>query len=110
VTVISCANDVDHLRASVILSVVDDPPALSHTDLRVVGALVEGWPVARIAAALGVTTTAVEERVRRVSATIGALSVSALVFRALRQGMYIPANPADLAGRSPAGLTRSRTP
>jgi hypothetical protein len=95
VTVISCAREVDHLRASVILSAVDDPPALSHTDLRVVGALVEGWPVPRIAAAVGLTTAAVEERVRRVSAIIGAVSVPALVFRALREGMYIPVTPAD---------------
>ena len=98
VTVISCASDVDHLRASVILSAVDDPPALSHTDLRVLGALVDGWPVARIAVAVGSTTTAVEERVRRISATIGALSVPSLVFRALRQGTYIPVHRADPAG------------
>ena len=109
VTVISCANDVDHLRASVILSAVDDPPALSHTDLRVVGALVDGWPVARIAAAAGSTTTAVEERVRRISATVGAVSVPALVLRALRQGRYIPVHPADLPGRTAAGFSRART-
>jgi hypothetical protein len=108
VTVISCASDIDHLRASVVLSAVDDPPALSHTDLRVIGALVDRWPVARIAAATGSTGTAMQERIRRISATMGAGSVPALVHRALRQGVYIPVHHPDLAGRSHAGLSRSR--
>ena len=95
VTVISCESAVDHLRASVILSAVDDAPDLCHTDLRVLGALVDGWPVARIAASMGLTATAVEERIRRISATVGALTVPSLVFRARRQGMYIPVHHVD---------------
>jgi hypothetical protein len=103
VTVISCASDVDHLRASVVLSAVDDPPPLSHTDLRLIGALVDGWPIVRIAAALGTTTIAVEERVRRVSATVGAPSIATLVFRARRYGTYIPLRHPELSGSVRAG-------
>jgi hypothetical protein len=108
VTVISCASDVDNLRASVILSVLEDPPTLSHTDLRVVGALVDRWPIARIAAAMGSTTAAMAERVRRISTTMGASSVPAIVLRALRQGLYIPLSHGDLARPEPRRSTADR--
>jgi hypothetical protein len=91
ITVFDCAQPIDHLRAVAVVSEPDDLPDVDPVDLRLIGALIEGWPAARTAATAGMTAGQLAERVRRLVATVGSGSTAGLLTRALREGLYIPA-------------------
>jgi DNA-binding CsgD family transcriptional regulator len=87
-----------YLRAAVLLSPPPDRHGLTQRELEVLGLLVEGWSNARIAAALVVAERTAAAHVERILVKLNAASRTMAAVRALRQGLYIPA---ELARRTP---------
>jgi DNA-binding CsgD family transcriptional regulator len=55
------------------------------------GLLLEDWPDARIAAALGLPPPTVADHLQRIQARLGARTRDVATMRALREGLYVPA-------------------
>ncbi len=93
VTALSCsAQPPGHLRAVVLLGPPPRLHGLTRWELRILGLLVQGWPLVRIAAALHTTVHAVAGHVAHITVKLGAQSRTVAVVRALRQGLYLPAD------------------
>jgi DNA-binding CsgD family transcriptional regulator len=80
-----------HLYAVVLLSPAPPVSGLTEDDLRLLGLLVAGWPAARIGAFLGTTAHKLAEYIDHVVIKLAAPSREAAAVRALRRGLYIPA-------------------
>lgn len=79
-----------HLRAVVLLSPPPPLRGLTHRELEVLGGLVEGWPSARIAAAMMVTERTIAAHIEHIMVKMGAASRTVAAVRAVRQGLYVP--------------------
>jgi hypothetical protein len=88
-SVLDCRDEtVDHLSALVLVRPAGDALHLSPSDLRLLGALVEGWGDDLIRACLGLSDPAesADELARRLALP----STGALVQHAAREGLYVP--------------------
>lgn len=96
VSVLACPEQPPaHLSAVVLLS---PPPFLSGLtvrDLEILGLLVAGWSRIRMAAALGKSVRAVVGEIEDVLTRVGAPSRHEAAVKALRRGLYIPADLTD---------------
>jgi DNA-binding CsgD family transcriptional regulator len=93
VTALNCsAQPPGHLRAVVLLGPPPPLHGLTRWELRILGLLVQGWPLVRIAAALHATVHAVAGHVAHITVKLGAQSRVVAVMRAQRQGLYLPAD------------------
>lgn len=90
-----------YLRAVVLLSPPPHLCGLNRSDLHLLGLLVAGWPDTRIATTLGTTAQTVTERIECILVLLGAPSRQVIAVRALRRGLYIPAELTTLPRRSP---------
>jgi hypothetical protein len=61
---------------------------MGRTDRQVLGAMLDGWPLARISAACAVPGLA--QRLEHLARQLGCGSVHALLMHASAQGLYIP--------------------
>jgi hypothetical protein len=89
ISVLDCRDETtDHLRFLVLVRSAGEAARLEHLDVRLLGALVDGWEDERVRAVLGVPdpTGYAEDLADRV----GAASVGALVRHAAREGLYLP--------------------
>lgn len=89
VSVLDCRDETaDHLCALVLIRPADDASHLGLADLRVLGALVDGWEDDRIRAAVGLPDPAgyVQALARRLALPCA----GALVQHAAREGLYLP--------------------
>jgi DNA-binding CsgD family transcriptional regulator len=91
VTAVGCAAQPPHHLVAVVLV---GPPGnlrgLTGRELQILGLLVDGWPNARIAAALVVAPRTVAAHVEHILAKLGARSRALAAVRAQRQGLYVP--------------------
>ncbi|OJF09761.1 helix-turn-helix transcriptional regulator [Couchioplanes caeruleus] len=83
-----------HLCAVVLLSPPPHLCGLTRRDLQILGLMVAGWPMTRVGAALGATAHAVTGHIDHILTLLGAPSRQVAAIRALRRGLYIPAEPA----------------
>jgi DNA-binding CsgD family transcriptional regulator len=91
VTVLACPPDLpDYLTAIVLLSPALDLHGLTPRELEIMGLLVEGWPNARIAAALFVTESTIATHVEHILAKLAVPARSSAAVLALRIGLYVP--------------------
>jgi hypothetical protein len=91
ITALDCrGDDVDHLRAVVLVSPDPDLRGLSLRELRVLGCVVEDWPDECIGTALDMTAQEVAECVHRSMHLLAAPSRTGLTVRALREGLFVP--------------------
>jgi hypothetical protein len=89
VTVLNCLDErTDHLSAMVVLNIPNGHVELGLTDLQVLGALLDGWSLARISAECAVP--AVAQHLEHLARQLGCPSVHALLMQASAQGLYIP--------------------
>lgn len=99
VTVLDCAGGrLDHLLGLVVLCPPGNLRGLDRTDLRILGVLAEGWPNSRIAEVVGLTRSAVDDRIARIVETLDAPGITGAAVLAVRDGLYIPpplAEPPD---------------
>jgi hypothetical protein len=89
VTALDCRDEtVDHLCSLVLIRPADDASPLGLLDLRVLGALVDGWDDDRIRAGVGLPDPSgyVQALARRLALP----SAEALVQHAAREGLYLP--------------------
>jgi hypothetical protein len=89
VSVLDCRDEtVDHLCSLVLVRPAGDASHLGPSELRLLGALVEGWDDERIRAALGLPDPSgqAEELARRLVLP----STAALVQHAAREGLHLP--------------------
>jgi hypothetical protein len=87
--VLNCVDErTDHLSAMVVLSAPNGHAELGITDLQVLGALLDAWPLARISAACAVP--GLSYRLEHLARQLGCASVPALVRHASAEGLYIP--------------------
>jgi DNA-binding NarL/FixJ family response regulator len=87
---LSCPTDLPkYLVAVALISPALDIYGLTPRELEILGLLVEGWPNARIAAALFVAARTVATHVEHILAKLVAPTRSAAVL-ALRHGLYSP--------------------
>ncbi len=89
VSVLDCRDETaDHLCSLVLIRAADDASNLGLSDLRLLGALVEGWDDDRIRAGMGLSDPSgyAQELARH----LGLPSTGALVQRAAREGLYLP--------------------
>lgn len=80
-----------HLRRVILLSPVPYPRGLTRYELHILGLLVEGWSLLRIAAALSIGVRVLAGHLELVLAELGASTRHMAAARALRRGLYIPA-------------------
>ena len=91
VTVLSCPTDLPkYLRAVALISPALDVYGLTPRELEILGLLVEGWPNARIGAALFVAGRTVATHVEHILAKLGTPTRSGAAVLALRLGLYVP--------------------
>ena len=89
VTVLNCLDErTDHLSAVVVLSTPHGHAEMGLTDLQVLGALLDGWPLARISAECA--APAVAHHLEQLARQLGCASVHALLMLASAQGLYVP--------------------
>jgi hypothetical protein len=89
VTVLNCLDErTDHLSALILLSTPNGPAEMGLTDLQVLGALLDGWPLARISAECAVPGLA--QHLEHLARHLGCASAHALLMHASAQGLYIP--------------------
>jgi hypothetical protein len=89
VGVIDCRDEAaDHLRSLVLIRPADGASHLGLPDLRLLGALVEGWDVDRIGSAVGLPDPSTYAQA--VARRLGLPSTAALVQHAAREGLYLP--------------------
>ena len=88
---LSCPPDLPkYLVAVALISPALDLHGLTPRELEILGLLVEGWPNARIAAALFVTARTVATHIEHILAKLAVASRSAAAVLAMRLGLYIP--------------------
>ncbi|MEV4641717.1 hypothetical protein AB0J80_30675 [Actinoplanes sp. NPDC049548] len=80
-----------HLRRVLLLSPAPYPHGLTRHELQILGLLIEGWPLARIAVELSTGVRVLTGDVELILAKLGAASRHMAAARALRRGVYIPA-------------------
>ncbi|GGQ85126.1 GAF domain-containing protein [Couchioplanes azureus] len=90
---------VGHLRGVVLFSPPGDLHGLTHRDLTVVGMLLAGWPLQRIATRLHLPAFALLTILDHIRAELGARTRDAAVLRAATLGTYLPPR---LSRRQPA--------
>ncbi|MEW1953428.1 hypothetical protein [Terrabacter sp. NPDC080008] len=88
ISVLDCRDATDHLSALVLVRPADHAGGLEMPELRLLGALVEGWDDDRIGAAPGLIRTSGDAL--RLAERLGLPSVEALVQHAARKGCYVP--------------------
>jgi hypothetical protein len=89
VTVTNCREErADHLSELVMLSQPDDLADLGLTELQILGALLSGWPLARIRAECAAPDVAY--RLDRLARRLGCPSIHALLMYVSAEGLYIP--------------------
>jgi hypothetical protein len=87
--VLDCRDETaDHVSSLVLIRPAGDVSHLGQPDLRLLGALVEGWDETRLRAALGLSDPSgyAQELTRRLALP----STGALVQHAAREGLYLP--------------------
>jgi hypothetical protein len=88
-TVLNCLDErTDHLSAMVVLSTPNGHAEMGLTDLQVLGALLEGWPLARTSAECAVPGLA--HHLEHLARHLGCPSIHALLRHASAEGLYIP--------------------
>jgi hypothetical protein len=91
ISVLDCRDDTaDHLRALALVRPGGDALRLGLSDLKLLGALVEGWDDERVHACTGVSDAG--RRVAALTRDLGSPDTGALVQRAAREGLYLPAS------------------
>ena len=102
-TVLSCPTDLPkYLVAVALISPALDVYGLTPRELEILGLLVEGWPNARIAAALVVAARTVATHVEHILTKLAVTTRAAAAVLALRRGLYIPRLLASEATRPDA--------
>jgi DNA-binding CsgD family transcriptional regulator len=98
VSVLDCSGEnLDHLRAVVLVSPDPDLRGLTYRELQILGYVVADFPDERIAAALRVTVQAVADGIHRSMHLLAAPSRTGLAVRALREGLFLPPRGTGLA-------------
>ncbi|MEV8510340.1 LuxR C-terminal-related transcriptional regulator [Actinoplanes sp. NPDC051475] len=93
VTALACPpQPPGHLTAVVLLSPPPPLHGLTRRELQVLGLLIEGWTNARIAAALTVRIRTITAHIEHVMVKLDATSRTMAAIRAVRAGLYIPAD------------------
>jgi hypothetical protein len=92
VSVLDCRDDtIDHLRALVLVRPAGEIAAdLGPSDVRLLGALVEGWDEDRIRAGVGLSDPS--GSARALARRLGLPSVGALAQHVAREGLYLPSS------------------
>jgi hypothetical protein len=89
VSVLDCRDETaDHLCLLVLIRPADDASHLGLSDLRLLGALVEGWDDHRIRAGMGLSDPA--RHLAHLARDLGFPATDALVQHAAREGLYLP--------------------
>ena len=89
VSVLDCRDEsADHLCALVLVRPAGEASRLALSDVRLLGALVDGWDDDRIRTGMGIVDPA--GCVARLAGDLGLPSTSALVQHAAREGLYLP--------------------
>jgi hypothetical protein len=89
VSVLDCRDETaDHLCSLVLVRPAGDASHLGASDLRLLGALVEGWDDERIRARMGVSDPS--GYARELTRHLALPSTEALVQHAAREGLYLP--------------------
>lgn len=88
VSVLDCRDSADHLSALVLVRPAGDACGLEMPDLRLLGALVEGWDEDRIRSGSGLIHPCHDAL--RLAGRLGLPSIEALVQHAARKGWYVP--------------------
>jgi hypothetical protein len=89
VTVLDCRDEAaDHLSALVLIGPAGGASHLGGTDVRLLGALVEGWDDERIRAGMGLPDPS--GYAAELARELGLPSTGALVQRAAREGLHLP--------------------
>ena len=89
VSVLDCRDEsTDHLCSLVLVRPADDASTLGPPDVRLLGALIEGWDDERIRAGLGLSDPA--RRAAELASQLGLASTDALVQTAAREGLFLP--------------------
>jgi hypothetical protein len=89
VNVLDCRDETaDHLCSLVLVRPAGEASQMGQVDLRLLGALVEGWADDRIRAAVGLSDPSGDAR--QLAHRLGLPSREALVQRAAREGLYLP--------------------
>jgi DNA-binding CsgD family transcriptional regulator len=100
VTALSCPPDLpEYLLAVALISPAGETFGLTRRELEILGLLVEGWPNARIAAALFVSQSTVTTHVEHILAKLRVPTRAAAGVLALRLGIYIPLSLGAKRGR-----------
>lgn len=93
VTVLDCGRTaLDHLRGVITVGPAGNLRGLTVPELTALGLAAEGWPDLRIAVALTTTVERVVAGLDRARIMLGAPDRTAAVVRAVREGLYVPAN------------------
>ena len=90
ITVFGCTGRPRHLRAVVAVSAPGDLCGLTGTELEIMGAFVEGWTAASIAASRNIPVEIVEDDLERVRIKLAAPDRITASLRAVREGLYVP--------------------
>jgi hypothetical protein len=89
VSVLDCRDETgDHLRSLVLVRPAGDAAQLGRSELRLLGALVEGWGNERIRTSLGLSDPSGYAQV--LTRRLGFPSTEALVQHAAQEGAYLP--------------------
>ncbi|WP_374969343.1 hypothetical protein [Terrabacter sp. BE26] len=88
ISVLDFRDGTDHLSALVLVRPAGDVGGLEMPDVRLLGALVEGWDDDRIRAGAGLAHPS--DDALRLAGRLGLPSVEALVQHAARKGWYVP--------------------
>jgi hypothetical protein len=87
--VLDCRDDAaDHLSALVLVRPGGEALQFERSDLRLLGALVDGWDDDRIRAGLGLSHAS--RHLVRLAHDLGFGSTGALLQHAAREGLYLP--------------------
>jgi DNA-binding CsgD family transcriptional regulator len=85
-----CGENVDHLRAVVLVSPDPDLRGLSYRELQILGFVVAGAPDEQIAVAMGMNPQTVADCIHHSRDVLAAPSRTGLAIRALREGLFVP--------------------
>jgi hypothetical protein len=111
VTMLRCPKQPPyHLTTIVLLSRPLDLVGLTHQELIVLGALIQGWDHGRIVATVGMSRQAIIEAVEKARLKLGAPTRDSALIRSADRGLYIPPalihptmTPDDAAHTGPDG-------
>jgi hypothetical protein len=89
VSVLDCRDETaDHLCALALIRPAGEASRLAQSDVRLLGALVEGWDDDRIRAGMGIVDPS--GSAAQLARDLGLPTTSALVRHAAREGLYLP--------------------